>query len=81
MNPTFHRPIWDPWNYPREEGGWCCSVCKTVLEQEDFLGVRKANLFLVRGYKCPVCGYQHGEGIAFNWRVLPIPVGKVTGGA
>ncbi len=67
------KPIWDPWNVPREQGGWCCGQCGYVLEQEDFLGQYIGIEFRVKGYKCPNCGHQHGAGRQYNWRLLPIP--------
>lgn len=73
---TSPRPLYDPWNHPFDEGGWQCKECGHILEQADLLGERTGVLFHVRGYKCPACGYQRGDGNPYNWRIMPIPVGK-----
>lgn len=73
------RPIYSPWELPFEEGGWQCKKCGHILEQKDFLGKKIGVLFHVKGYKCPACGYQRNSGQAFNWRIMPVPVGKHSG--
>jgi len=76
MSSAAHRPLCNPWDLPFEEGGWQCTSCGYILEQQDLLGKKIGVLFHVKGYKCPACGYQRGYGNPFNWRIMPIPVGK-----
>jgi hypothetical protein len=70
---SCYRPIYDPWNLPREEGGWCCGQCGYLLEQKDTTGVYTGVLFHVKGYRCPQCGHHHGTGKSYDWRLMPIP--------
>lgn len=66
-----------------------CDACFAPLKHENLIGKFKGNVFHVKGYVCPDCGYKVGKiyqknfknsTVRFNWRRLEIPRnGKYSG--